>query len=547
MRVETTRPTMDMAECFDVLIVGAGFSGIYLLYLMRKTGLDARVVERGSGVGGTWYWNRYPGARCDVPSIAYSVSYLPDLDQEWRWKEAFAAQPEILAYIEHIEDRLSLRQFISTNTEVSSAKWDSQRKTWDVFTSDGVHRRARFVVMATGTLTVPQMPDVPGLSSFHGRWFHTGRWPHEEVDFKGRRVAVVGTGSTGIQVIPEVAKVASQVTVFQRTPKFTVPVANRPLSEEDIASIRARYPEFRRACRQADFGYAVEHPAFLLTEISPAERERILEELWNDGRFPALLVTYKEHLGLKNAAVNDLLADFARRKIAQIVRDPRTAETLTPRGYPIGVNRLCRDTNYYEAFNRPNVSLVDTRAEPIVAVEPDGIRTTAQLYTCDDIVFATGYDALTGAVTAVDFTGTAGRSLKSDWEDGGSAYLGIAVSGYPNLFLVTGPGGPSVLSNVVVTSEQNVEFIVSLLQYMCERGYTQVEVSQQAENEWMKHVEDVSQQSLYREAHKANAWYTGKNIPGKQVRFLPYSGGVGKYGEICNEIASAGYRGFLFQ
>ncbi|MEK6403330.1 NAD(P)/FAD-dependent oxidoreductase [Mesorhizobium sp. CCNWLW179-1] len=532
------------ANDVDVLIIGAGFAGIYQLHRALKAGYTARVLERGGDAGGTWYWNRYPGARCDVPSLAYSVSYLPDLDQEWTWPEAFAHQSDILQYQLHIVERLGLRPHMTFNTEVTEAFWDGSR--WQVRSEAGGVWSGRFLVMATGTLVVPKTPNVPGLESFEGRWFHTGRWPHEPVEFQGRRVAVVGTGSTGIQVIPIVAEVAKHLHVFQRTPKFSVPLGNRTLTEAEIATAKANYPKARAAHRKADYGYHFDRPTYDLSKLPAKERRRLLQSAWNEGRFNSFLTSYAPNLGIVNQAVNDILADFVRRKIHEVVKDPAVAETLTPHGYPIGVNRLCRDTQYYETFNRDNVTLVDTLKYPITAITPKGIGTANASYEFDDIIFATGYDAMTGPITSITVRGADGRTVKEAWADGARTYLGVAISGFPNMFTITGPGGPSVLSNAIVTIEQNVDFITTMIERMRENGMTTVNAQSDAEAAWMQRVHDAAQQSLYREAHKANAWYTGANVPGKKVQFLPFAGGVGTYEIITDEIAADNYRGFVF-
>lgn len=528
----------------DVLIIGAGFAGIYQLHRALKAGYTARVLERASDVGGTWFWNRYPGARCDVPSLAYSVSYLPDLDQEWTWPETYAHQSDILEYQQHIVERLGLRPNMTFNTEVTDAIWDGKR--WQITTQAGERWSGGFLVMATGTLVVPKMPNVPGLDGFDGRWFHTGRWPQEEVDFTGRRVAVVGTGSTGIQVVPVVAEMAAHLHVFQRTPKFTVPLNNRNLSDAEIADAKAIYPQARKAHRQADYGYHFDRPTYDLSQMPREEADRLIQGAWDEGRFNGFLTSYAPNLGIMNKAVNDILSDFVRKKIREIVKDPITAETLTPYGYPIGVNRLCRDTGYYETFNRDNVTLVDTLKDPITAISAKGINTEAASYEFDDIIFATGYDALTGPITSMNVRGDSGLTVKEAWAEGARTYLGVAISGFPNLFVITGPGGPSVLSNAIVAIEQNVDFITKMINGMRDNGKAVVSADPGAEREWMKHVHDVSQKSLYREAHKANAWYTGANVPGKKVQFLPFAGGVGKYEEVTDEIAADNYRGFSF-
>ncbi|RYH58980.1 MAG: NAD(P)/FAD-dependent oxidoreductase [Alcaligenaceae bacterium] len=537
---------MHNPQYIDMLIVGAGFGGLYQLTKARKMGLTAQVIERGSGVGGTWYWNRYPGARCDTPSIFYSVSYLPELDQEWEWPELYPGQPMLLEYLKHIAERENLYSQITFNTSVVSADWNDHTGSWTVRTDTGEEIVARYVVMATGTLTAAKTPEVPGLETFQGRWFHTGRWPRDEtVDFRGRRVAVIGTGSTGVQAIPVIADQAESVTVVQRTPKFVAPAVNRPLTFEELKSTKKMYPLLRAQARYSDYGSPVDYPTVELDKLPREDSTAILEEHWNNGTFIRFVSSYAPHLGITNPAVNDILAEFARGKIRQIVTDPVTAETLTPHGYPIGVNRLCIGTNFYETFNRDNVSLMDARKEPIVSITRNGFQTSSGHYEVDDLVFATGYDAITGALTSIDISGRS-ELLRDSWSDGPSTYLGVQVSGYPNLFLVTGPGGPSVLANAVVTGEQAVDFISTLVRHAESTGCRVVEADATAEKTWMEHVAEVSQQSLYREAWKANSWYTGRNVPGKKVVFMPYAGGVGTYEQLWREIVFENFQGFSF-
>ncbi len=531
----------------DLIIVGAGFAGMYQLFRARKLGLKTRVFERGSSVGGTWYWNRYPGARCDTVSVMYSVSYMPDLDQEWAWADLYPTQEQILDYINEIDRRQAFSKDITFNTSVTKAEWDEAARRWIVSTDSGEVLRARYIVMATGTLTaVPRTPDVPGIDRFNGRWFHTGRWPHEPVDFTGRRVAVVGTGSTGIQTISEVAKTAGTLTVFQRTPKFTLPAANRPYTAEELSEVRSNYPDFRKALRYTPFGIAESAPDLDLSELPRSKRNEMMEQMWRDGTLGAFFLSHDSKFPLRSQAVNDIIADFVRAKIKEIIKDPQTAETLTPYGYPIGVNRLCLDTDYYEKFNQDNVFLIDTRKEPIEELTPQGIRTSAAIHEFDDIIFATGYDAMTGSLTSIDIIGKHGRTFRDDWVNGPATYLGVQVHNYPNLFLVTAPGGPSVLANAIITGEQNVDFISDLIGKMEVEGLDRVEADSEAQAKWMIQVAEVAEGSLYREAYKANAWYTGRNVPGKKVVFMPYAGGVGTYERICKGIVAHHYPGFEF-
>jgi cation diffusion facilitator CzcD-associated flavoprotein CzcO len=533
------------ADHVDVLVVGAGFAGMYQLRKARELGLRVRVVERGDGVGGTWYWNRYPGARCDAPSLFYSVSYRPDLDQEWHWSERFAGQAEILAYMREVARREGMERDISFGTNVVRAEWSPGSGTWTVTTDAGERIRARYVVLATGCLSQSRVPEIPGLERFRGRWFHTGRWPHEPVQLAGRRVAVVGTGSTGAQVIPAVAEVAEQVTVFQRTPKFVLPARNRPMSEADARPVKDAYPALRAAARQRDYGMPTVPIEHRLAEMPPVDRDALMERMYEEGALASFVYSYADHLGLKNQAVNDLVADFVRGKIREVVHDPGTAEALTPYGYPIGINRIILGTGYYESFNRDNVVLHDARTDPIAELTENGLRTAGDAeYTFDDLIFATGYDGITGSFTAIDVRDGSGGTLKDAWADGPRAYLGLQVAGFPNLFTITGPGSPSVLANVITTIEQHVEFVTDLIAHAHEHGAEVVEADAAAEEKWMEHVADVAQNTLFRHAAKANSWYAGANVPGKRVVFMPYAGGVGTFDAILTEVAADGYRGF---
>jgi cation diffusion facilitator CzcD-associated flavoprotein CzcO len=535
------------SEPVDALVVGAGFAGLYQLHKLRQSGLKVRLIERGEGVGGTWYWNRYPGARCDVPSFLYSVSYLPDLDQEWDWPELFSPHGAIRSYLEEIVRRLDLRRDMTFGTSLQEAVWDHESSTWTVRTDTGEQINTRYLVMATGNLSAPKDPDFPGLESFGGRWFHTGRWPHEEVDFTGRRVAVIGTGSTGVQTVPIVAEQAAAVTVVQRTPKFVLAAKNRLLDDEFRAGIKSQYVALRQAVRHTDFGLPDRAPSVLLTDLTKDERRDMIHKAWAEGTGSSFTVSHRPDLAMRDQEVNDIVADLARQYIRDTVDDPEIAEILTPYGYPIGINRLIVGTDYYESFNRDNVVLHDALKDPIVEITPTGIRTKTKHIEVDDIIFATGYDGLTGALTSVRLVGEAGISLDQQWhEEGPSSYLGVQIAGYPNLFTVTGPGSPSVLANVVTTIEQGVEFITDLIDYTQAHGYASVQPDPGAESKWMDHVGEIAENSLYRHAVKANSWYTGANIPGKKVVFMPYAGGVGKYGEILEDIATDDYRGFVF-
>ena len=526
-------------ESYDAIIVGAGFSGLYMLHRLRGLGMSARVYERGSGVGGTWYWNRYPGARCDVESVQYSYSFSDELQQEWQWTERYAGQPEILRYANHVADRFDLRRDIELNTAVASAVFDERDKRWAVTLGSGRRVSAQHIVMAVGCLSNARVPDFPGLASFRGKVFHTGAWPHEGVDFTGQRVGVVGTGSSAIQSIPVIAGEAKHVTVFQRTPNYSIPAQNHPLSEDEKRVWREDYRDLRRRAREEmRNGIVSEIPQKGALEDGDEERETTYEFRWARGGLT--FMTAYNNLALDKAA-NDTAAEFVRKKIGATVRDPRVAKLLQPTSYPIGTKRICIDTDYFETFNRDNVTLIDIRNAPISEITPTGIVTGGKEYECDAIVFATGFDAMTGSFAKIDIRGRGGLSLREKWEAGPKTYLGLMVAGFPNMFLITGPGSPSVLSNMIVSIEQHVDWVADCLDYLRERDVACLEATQDAEDKWVAHVNEVADNTLY---PQANSWYMGANIPGKPRVFLPYIGGIPAYRAICNEVAAKGYEGF---
>ena len=527
---------------YDVAVTGAGFAGMYLLHRLRSAGLRVVVFERGSGVGGTWYWNRYPGARCDVQSIEYSYSFDPDLEQDWTWSEKFATQPEILRYANHVADRFDLRRDIRFGTRVTAARWDDEARRWNLGTDRGDELTARFYVMASGCLSAAKDPEIPGVDRFTGATYHTGRWPHDEVDFTGLRVAVIGTGSSGIQSIPIIAAQAAQLTVFQRTPNFSVPARNRPLDDAEIADAKARYPELRDFMRHSRGGQLREMPDKSAFDVTPEERTARYTQGWEAGNLGGLLGAYNDLMTDK--AANDTVSEFIRDRIREIVHDPEVAELLCPKDHPFGTKRPCLDTDYYATFNLPHVRLVDLRATPIVTLTAEGIDTTAESFAFDAIVFATGFDAMTGAIVAVDIRGRDGVELKDKWAAGARTYLGLGIAGFPNFFTVTGPGSPSVLSNMMVSIEQHVEWIAGCIEHLRDNGLETIEATTDAEDEWVQHVNEVGHLTLY---PTANSWYMGANVPGKPRVFLPYVGGVGTYRGICDDVAKAGYKGFELQ
>jgi cyclohexanone monooxygenase len=527
------------ADAYDVVVVGAGFAGMYMLHRLRGLGFSVRVYEQGSGVGGTWYWNRYPGARCDVESMQYSYSFSDELQQEWDWSERYAPQPEILKYANHVADKYNLRADIQFGARVDRAAFDEDENIWSVATSDGKTVAAKFVVLATGCLSNARMPDIKGLGGFEGQVYHTGNWPLERIDFTGLRVGVIGTGSSAIQSIPVIAEQAKHLTVFQRTPNFSIPAHNAPLTAEERDAFRANYPEIRRFAREvARNGIYTEMPDRGALEDGDNERRAKYEQRWQRGGLTFMSV-YND-LAL-NKAANDTAADFVREKIAEIVGDSETARLLQPTSYPIGTKRICIDTEYFATFNRPNVTLVDIKSNPIDEILPHAVRTGGKDREVDALVLATGFDAMTGSVAKIDITGRDGLTLNRKWAEGPKTYLGLMSAGFPNLFIITGPGSPSVLSNMIVSIEQHVDWISDCIAYMRDHGFDSLEAEKDAEDKWVAHVNEVAFSTLY---PQANSWYMGANIPGKPRIFMPYIGGVGPYRQICNEVAARGYEGF---
>ena len=523
----------------DVVVVGAGFAGLYMLYRLRGLGLQVQVIEAGSDVGGTWFWNRYPGARCDVESMEYSYSFSEELQQDWDWTERYATQPEILRYINHVANRFDLRRDVQFNTRVRSAIFDEATGRWTVTTENGQIVNTQFCVMATGCLSAAKPPEIKGRDLFKGNTYHTGLWPHEPVDFTGKTVGVIGTGSSGVQIIPEVAKQAHQLFVFQRTPTFSLPAGNRPLKEAEVQKIKQNYIDLRKRAKVSPTGVAsYPLPTLSALEATPQERDVAYEFRWQAGG-TAYTRTYKDIMLL--AAANETAADFARRKIQSRVKNPELAEKLTPRDIYIGTKRLCLDTQYFETFNKDNVSLVDIRSTPIQEITESGVKTSVAEYKLDALIYATGFDAITGAILNIDIQTSSGLTLAEKWHAGPLTYLGLMTAGFPNLFMVTGPGSPSVLSNVIVSIEQHVEWISDCIQHLTANSCAQIEATQAAENTWVEHVNQLASATLFL---NANSWYLGANVPGKPRVFMPYVGGVGRYREECTAIANNGYTGF---
>lgn len=525
----------------DVVVVGAGFGGMYAIHHLREIGLKVLGFEAGGNVGGVWYWNRYPGARVDLPSIDYSFSFSPEIEQEWTWSEQFAAQPELLDYMNFVADRLELRTHIEFNTRVTSATWDEERMLWVVRTDRGETVEATYCVMATGPLSVPKDPDIPGIERFKGQLLRAARWPHQPVSFEGRRVGVIGTGSTGIQIVQEVGKEAGELFVFQRTPSFTMPMRNEKLEPDYVAEVKRHYAGIREAARNSAVGGVRPQSTRAFFSVTPRQRQRLLEDAWKNGGH-AMLGTFSDLLS--NTEANEYVAEFVRGKIDEVVHDPVTAEKLKPRGYPIFARRPCLDSSYYETFNRPNVHLKDCLADPIVEITVKGVRTAAGEVELDDLIFATGYDGLTGALLAFDVVGRGGRTINEKWAAGARSYLGLMLEGFPNLFMTTGPNGPAALANIVRISEHDVDLIGEAILHMHRKGLATIEPTPEAEQGWMELVDGLSQRTLM---SKAKTWYVGANVEGKAQGLTLFTGGFHKYREYCAAAVQADYRGFAFQ
>jgi cyclohexanone monooxygenase len=533
-------------ETLDVVVVGAGFAGLAALHKFRdELGYSTRVIEAAGGAGGVWYWNRYPGARCDVESLQYSYAFSEELSQEWEWTERFATQPEILSYVNHVVERFDLAKDIRFETRVTSARFDEARSVWVLETDRGDRYTARWCVMASGPLSTPYIPDFPGREDFKGEVYHTGRWPHHPVDFKGKRVAIIGTGSSGVQAAPVIAEDAAHLYIFQRTPGHSVPAANRMLKPGEQAAVKARYKELRKAWNATPGATAwrsLPTDEVVVTgdksalEVTPEERKATFDRAWAYGgtcfhrAFNDLLTS---------EAASNLANEYIREKIASIVKDPKTAELVTPKQY-YGTKRLILDSGYYEMFNRPNVELVDVKAAPIERLTSTGLKTRDASYDVDMIVFATGYDALTGSLTRMDLRGRGGVKLSDVWADGPHSYLGLMVAGFPNLFIVAGPQSPSVLANVIVANEHQVGWIAEAIQEMDRRGVETIEATPEAQDAWVQHVNEVGAASIYT---KGDSWYVGANIEGKPHVFMPYIG-FPRYADRCADVAAKGYEGF---
>lgn len=508
------------SQCdLDAVVVGAGFGGLYMMHLLQQQGFTAQGIERGSDVGGTWYWNRYPGCQCDVESMEYSYQFSDDLQQKWEWTKRYAGQPEILRYANHVADEFSLRDNFMFNAAVIGADYDDANGIWSVRTDTGKTVTARYLIMATGCLSSTNTPDFPGLDDYAGDTYHTGDWPHEGVDFTDKKVAIIGTGSSAIQAIPLIAQQVGDLTVFQRTPNYSIPAQNKPLDPGKQADIKANYAEFRARGRMspAAFGAGFAFNPSSVFDASPEERKANFEEFWKHGGFNFLAAYNDLSTSVEG---NEFACEFVRGKIREIVKDPETAELLCP-DTVLGCKRLCSDNGYFETFNQPNVNLIDVSTHPIDRLTAKGLVTNGKEYEFDAIIFATGYDALTGSLLKCNITGSKGIPLKDKWAAGPTNYLGLMTTGFPNMFTITGPGSPSALANLITGVEQHAEFITRLIQWSKDRGYNRIEADQVAEDSWVSTVNRRAAATLY---PTCNSWYLGANVPGKPRVFMPYVG-----------------------
>ena len=525
----------------DAVVVGAGFGGMYMAYRLRERGMKMIGIEAGGDVGGVWYWNRYPGARCDLMCVDYSYSFSPEIEQEWTWSEQFAAQPEILAYANFVADKLDLRKNFAFETRVISALWDQQRRLWVVKTDRGDTYEATYCIMATGPLSIPKDPEIAGLDRFQGKVYRAQKWPHEEVDFSDQRVGLIGTGSTGIQIVTEVGKNVGEFYVFQRTPSFTMPMRNDKLDPEFVAEMKGHYSGLRTAARTSALGGVRPSSTRPFFSLPRAQRLQLMEDAWRQGGH-AFLGTFSDLM--TNPDANEQVAEFVRGKIGEVVNDPKTADALTPRGYPIFARRPCLDTEYYEQFNKPNVHLVNLYEDPILEITAAGVRTASGEVALDALILATGYDGLTGALMAFELRGRNGRDLREKWQHGAESYLGLMMPEFPNLFMVCGANGPAALANIISIDEQNVDWICDLMDHMEANGIGTAEPTPESEGRWMEIVYELAAKTLL---SKANTWYVGANVAGKSRGLTMFTGGFAKYAEYCRAAAESGYEDLLFE
>ncbi len=531
---------------YDAIIIGAGVTGLYQLYRLRELGLSVRVIEAASGVGGTWFWNRYPGCRFDSESESYAYSFSKELLQEWDWTEHYSPQPETLRYLNHVADKFDLRKDIQFNTRVRAASFDAAANCWEVEAESGARARARYLITALGPLSAPMMPNIPGMEDFRGTWFHTFNWPADpngwggkDVGYAGKRVGIIGTGATGVQVIQEVAKTAGRLTVFQRRPNWCSPLGNSAISAEEQAKIKASYPEIFNKCKTSFASMVHDSDPRSALDVSAEEREALFEKLYPGPGFSLWLGAFGDIL--TNSQANDLISDFVARKIRQRVKDPKIAEKLIPKDHGFGTRRVPLETKYYEVYNQPNVELVDLSETPIERITPSGVKTSDHEYELDMIIYATGFDAVTGGITRIDITGEGGVKLKDKWANGPRSYLGLQSAGFPNLFTLVGPQGNSALCNVPRCAELNVEWVTDFIRHMRNNQQTRSQPSKAAEDAWVAQVAEVADVTLLA---KTDSWYTGSNVPGKKRTFLIWAGGNPAYREILADVAAKGYEGF---
>lgn len=526
-------------EIRDVVIIGAGFSGLYAIHKLRKAH-SVVCLEAGDGVGGTWFWNRYPGARVDIKSVEYSYGFDEELQQDWEWPEIFSAQPDLERYANHVADRFDLRKDIRLSTKVSSLTFDENTNRWHVRSAKGDHIVCKYVVAATGALSAPNTPDWPGREHFRGEIYHTSRWPDGPLDLAGKRVGIIGTGSTAIQAAPILAEQCKHLTVFQRTPAYSMPSGNRPMDAALERDWKDNYPD-RRARMIDTYGVSIiDYPTRSAHDYTPAEQREILEAGWASKSAFQLMVAFTDVM--TDRAANEVVCEFVRGKIREIVKDPDTAETLCPKDYPIGAKRLCIDNGYYEMFNRDNVSLVDVKSAPILEFTPSGLKTSAAAYDLDVIVTATGFDAVTGALTRIDITGVHGTKLREKWRDGPTSYLGFMVAGFPNLFMVHGPLTPAALAQMITAGEWQIDFIAGVIDDIEKGGFSRIDATLDAERSWAAEVDTAASHTVYR---LADSWYNGKNIDGKKGGFMIYVGGFPRYRELCQSAVENDFSGFV--
>ena len=534
-----------MAADYDVIVIGAGMSGMYQLHRLRGLGLTVRVFEAGDGVGGTWYWNRYPGSRFDSESWTYGYSFSDEILRDWEWSEHFAAQPETLRYCNFVADRLDLRRDIEFGSRIKAAAYDESGPEWSIETEDGRRARARFLITAIGPLSAPTMPTIPGVDSFRGEAYHTGLWPHEPVSFVGKRVGVIGTGATAVQAITEIAKTVGHLTVFQRTPNWCAPLHNSTIDATAQTRIKATYPEIFARCRESFGCFIHDADPRKAMEVSAEEREALFEELYREPGFGIWMGNFRDVLVDREA--NATITEFMRRKIRERVKDPAVADKLIPTNHGFGTRRVPLESGYYEVYNQPNVRLVDLRETPIERITPTGVATRDAHYDLDMVIYATGFDAITGAFDRIDIRGRDGRRLRDKWADGPHTYLGLQMEGFPNLFTLVGPHNAATFCNIPRCIEQNVDWVMALIAYMRERGHTRVEPTPDAEREWLAHVHDTGRRMLFTQV---DSWMMGinSNVKGKDKRtFIVYAGGAPRYRERCDAVAGEGYAGFTFR